>query len=152
MVNEDGFSGCNQSAEPSCGKARTPGRSLSLLLLLTFGFLPACTAMADITPDGALVRHYFGYVRVVVPQAAADQPVYTSSTSILGLYAGRGVGIGYVRDRQVVVPLDCRLVMLVASQQQLDHAMQRLSALGKTEGLCAAVDQGIVNTEKREVQ
>ncbi|MNR26673.1 hypothetical protein D3C85_1439030 [compost metagenome] len=85
-------------------------------------------------------------------QAAADQPVYTSSTSVLGLYAGNGVGIGYVRDRRVVVPLDCRLVVLVANQQQLDHAMQRLNAMGKTGGLCAAVDQGIVNTEKRELR
>jgi|GEM_PF-784186 len=150
MVNVGGFFGCNRPADLHCAPGRFP--SFSLLLLLAVVFLTACSTTAEITPDGTLVRHYFGYVRVVVPQAAADQPVYTSSTSVLGLYAGNGVGIGYVRDRRVVVPLDCRLVVLVANQQQLDHAMQRLNAMGKTGGLCAAVDQGIVNTEKRELR
>jgi hypothetical protein len=125
---------------------------LSCLLVSAIAWLTACSTTAEITPDGTLVRHYFGHVKVVVPRAVADQPVYTSSTSVLGFYAGDGFGVGYVRDHRVVVPLDCRLVVLVANRQQLDEAMRRLDTIGKAAGLCAAVDQGIVNTEKEEVQ
>lgn len=31
----------------------------------------------------------------------------------LGIYASHGVGVGYVKDESLVVPLDCRVVLFV---------------------------------------
>lgn len=111
-----------------------------------------CASAPAIQPDGTLVRHYLGYVKVVVPQAMdgrGNQPVHTSETTVLGLRVGDGMGLGYVRDRQVHVPLDCRLVVLVANQAQLDQAVARLSVLDGLPGACAAVDLSLSKEEPR---
>lgn len=86
-----------------------------------------------------MVRHYLGYVRVVVPQAEAGQPVYVSDVSTLGIRVSDGFGVGFMRDKQVVVPLDCRLVVLVATQKQLDDAVEKLSFFKGSPWFCAAV-------------
>ena len=64
--------------------------------------LSGCASVGPIQPDGSLVRHYVGYVKVAVPQAAARSAVYTSDISVLGLRVGNGIGVGYSRDRQEV--------------------------------------------------
>lgn len=101
--------------------------------------LSACSTTASIQPDGTLVRHYLGYVRVVVPQAQADHPVYVSNVSTLGLRFADGVSVGYVRDKQTVVPIDCRFVLLVSTQKQLEDALQKLSLFQGMPNVCAAV-------------
>lgn len=119
-----------------------------LPLLAALAATPALTACAGapyLEPDGALVRHYVGYVRVAIPQAAARSPVYTSDVIVYGLRAGGGLhkeegfSIGYARERQVVVPLDCRVVVVVRNQAQLEHAHRALSALVDTGSACVAV-------------
>lgn len=50
---------------------RTRTRAMaSAVLLLTALLGVGCAGPATIEPDGTLVRHYVGYVKVVVPQAA----------------------------------------------------------------------------------
>jgi hypothetical protein len=119
-----------------------------LLLLATLSATPALTGCAGapyLEPDGTLVRHYLGYVRVAIPQAAGRSPVYTSDVTVYGLRAGGGLhkeegfSLGYARERQVVVPLDCRVVVMVRTQAQLEHAHRALSALVDTGSACAAV-------------
>lgn len=105
--------------------------------------LAGCGTTARIEPDGSLVRHYLGYVKVVVPQAASRNAVYTSDVSVIGLRVGNGVGVGYSRDRQVVVPLDCRLAVMVANQAQLDEALARLPALLDRSGVCAVINPSL---------
>ncbi len=105
--------------------------------------LSGCASVGTIEPDGSLVRHYVGYVKVVVPQAAARGAVYTSDVSVLGLRVGNGIGVGYSRDRQIVIPLDCRLAVLVANQAQLDDAVARLNTLFSTRDICVVVNPSL---------
>jgi len=101
--------------------------------------LSGCAATATVQPDGTMVRHYVGFVRVVVPQAEAKQAVYVSDVSTLGIRVDDGFSLGFMRDKQVVVPLDCRLIVLVATQKQLDDAVEKLSFFKGSPGFCTAV-------------
>lgn len=105
--------------------------------------LAGCASAPVVEPDGTLVRHYVGLVKVVVPQAHARSPVYSSDVSVIGLRVGGGIGVGYVRDRQVVVPLDCRVVLMVATQAQLDDAVARMPQALDGVKACAVVDRSL---------
>lgn len=104
-----------------------------------FAAMGGCASSAMVQPDGTIVRRYLGYVRMEIPQADASQPVYVSDVSTLGIWVGDGIGIGFLRDKQVVVPLDCRLVVLVSTKEQLDDAVRKLSFFKDMSGFCAAV-------------
>jgi hypothetical protein len=105
--------------------------------------LSGCASVGTVEPDGSLVRHYVGYVKVAVPQAAAHEAVYISDVSVLGLRVGGGIGVGYSRDRQMVIPLDCRLAVLVANRAQLDDAVARLNTLFGNRDICAVVNPSL---------
>lgn len=82
-----------------------------LLLLAALSAPPSLTACAGtpyLEPDGTRVRHYVGYVRVGVPQAAARSPVYTSDVAVYGLRAGGGLHKeeGHDRDTTILAELD----------------------------------------------
>jgi hypothetical protein len=82
------------------------------------------------------VTHYFGWVRVEQPRVFGPDEVHVRDSTMVGLRLGDGIGIGYEREQRVVVPLDCRLVVLVSSPLQLEQAVGRLNATGIREGLC----------------
>jgi hypothetical protein len=140
----------------SSAQISVPGQAIQASRLVSpvfvfFAFslaLGGCASVPVVEPNGSLVRHYLGYVKVAVPQAAAQNAVYTSDVTVLGLRVGGGVGLGYSRDRQVVVPLDCRLAIFVATQAQLDDAITRLSDLVGKKGVCAVVDHSLETGEK----
>lgn len=111
-------------------------RIVGVLLLSAAG---GCASSFTVQPDGTMVRRYLGYVRVEVPQAEGAQPVYVSDVSTVGIRVGDGFGIGFFRDKQVAVPLDCRLVVLVSTQEQLDDAVRKLSFFKDMPDFCAAV-------------
>lgn len=96
-----------------------------------------CTAID--TKHGQVEASYFGYVRVLSParNARHDDQVMTTHTEALGLRLEHGLGIGFYRDNRVYVPLDCRVVILVNNQQQLDDAIRRLKT--EKEALCVTV-------------
>jgi hypothetical protein len=100
--------------------------------------LSACALGTTVHADGSATRHYLGYVAVTMPRPGGK--VYSSETSVVGLRIDNGVGVGYVRDRMVVVPLDCRTVLLVANQRQYDGAVRHLHELGAQGSACAALD------------
>ena len=132
------------------GRAR---RSSLLLFLVAFA-MTGCASVATIEPNGSMVRHFIGYVKVAIPQAAARGAMYTSDVSVWGLRVGSGaetgIGVGYSRDRQVVVPLDCRVAVLVANQAQLDDAVMRLNHHINNGRLCAVVDPSRETTPSGE--
>jgi hypothetical protein len=109
------------------------------IVLLVVASLGGCASAPVIEPDGTLVRHYLGYVKVAIPRAAAQRSVYVSDVSVLGLRVAEGIGVGYARDRQIVVPMDCRLVLLVATQAQLDAAVERMPMALASANACAVV-------------
>ena len=129
-------------------------RERSLLLFLAAFAMTGCASVATIEPNGSMVRHFIGYVKVAIPQAAARGAMYTSDVSVWGLRvvsgAETGIGVGYSRDRQVVVPLDCRVAVLVANQAQLDDAVMRLNHHINNGRLCAVVDPSRETTPSGE--
>lgn len=110
---------------------------ISVVNLLVTG----CAPFTTVRTDGALVRHHFGYIRVVTPRASAtDGAVEVLEVRSIGARVHRGVGFGYAHERTEYVPLDNRLIVRVANDQQFEHAMRILSPLAK-EGLCIVIDR-----------
>lgn len=112
-----------------------------LLSALGMSSLLGCSPMTTVAPDGTIAYHHFGYVKVIVPNtySSTDKTVSATDVSTLGIRLQNGIGVGYFRDKQVVVPLDCHTVFLVSNQEQLDKAISTLNEIHKTEGVCAAI-------------
>ncbi|HUJ11443.1 MAG TPA: hypothetical protein VL171_15610 [Verrucomicrobiae bacterium] len=108
-------------------------------MILAFAF--GCTPITTMREDGSTVHHYVGYVRVITPPSSSTTgSVQVVEVSGTGVRFHNGIGLGYFREREEVIPLDCRLVVHVANQQQLDEVIQTLSPITK-EGLCVVVDR-----------
>ena len=133
-----------QIAHCALRQKRDQTRRRFLLLFLAVFAMTGCAGVTTVEPNGSMARHFIGYVKVAMPQAAARGATYTSDVSVWGLRVGSGaeagIGIGYSRDRQIVVPLDCRVAVMVANQAQLDDAVVRLNHHINNGGLCAVVD------------
>lgn len=112
-----------------------------LLVLFAMSSLLACSPITTVAPDGTISYHHFGYVKVIVPNtySSTEKTVSATDVSTFGIQLRNGIGVGYFRDKQVVVPLDCRTVFLVSNQEQLDNAVRTLNDVNKTEGVCAAI-------------
>jgi len=102
-----------------------------LLLLLGLGGCAHSGSDAGVT-------HYLGWVRVEQPRTVGSDELHARSATAIGLWVGNGMGIGYQHDQRVYVPLDCRLVLLVKSPEQLERTVVQLNAVGIKEGLCVA--------------
>ncbi len=154
VTNADMARFCSTPCKPPTHFAQNKlatGQGVRLLFCcLTAGALSGCAGLGTAKPDGSLVRHYLGYVKVSIPQAAAHKAFYTSDVSVLGVRLGNGIGVGYSRDRQVVVPLDCRIAVLVANQAQLDDAVARLPTLFSKGDICAVVSPTLENNPTGE--
>lgn len=101
--------------------------------------LTACTPLATVNPDGTTSHHYFGYVKVVVPQGySSEGQIHSVDVTSIGLQVRDGVGVGYFRDNRITVPLDCRLVVLVRNQEQLDKTIDFLKTKG-ADNLCTSI-------------
>lgn len=112
---------------------------IMLIIGLIMG-LTGCTPMTTVHEDGSTVRHHFGYVKIISPLTASTEGTFTAmEISTYGLRLEKGVGFGYFHERNEYIPLDCRLVIRVANEQQLREVLKTLSFLEK-EGLCVTVD------------
>lgn len=112
-----------------------------LVIMLSASVLLACSPITTVATDGTIAYHHFGYVKVIVPNtySSTEKTVSATDVSTLGIQLRNGIGVGYFRDKQVVVPLDCRTVFLVTNQEQLDKAVKTLNDVNKMEGVCAAI-------------
>lgn len=107
--------------------------------LLAAVFVSACTAPVTYDEQGRRVEHHFGYVRVVLPPKAAEgEDFRVEGIRTAGITVGDGVGVGYIERNRTWIPLDCRIVIFVKDQQQLDDALDNLENVAKGE-LCVAV-------------
>lgn len=59
----------------------------------------------------------------------------TYEISGVGVRADNGIAIGYVHEKILSIPFDCRLVILVNDTQQLNQALETLEKLQR-EGTC----------------
>lgn len=103
--------------------------------------------------NGELVRHHFGYVRVVTPQGVATgRQLQALEVETLGLWldvdrreasgrTGSGAGVGYRHDRRELIPEGCRVVFRVADAAALRTAWELIrSSSEQGEGICAVRD------------
>ena len=117
--------------ERSC-RAKIMPQLLRSTLLLLFLLGAGCTT---VNHDGTISHHYFGYVKVIIPDEKGD--VRAADITTVGLRIDKGIGLGYLHDYRLAVPLDCRIVVIVKNQNQLDHAVKMLSKM--EDNLCVAV-------------
>ena len=95
--------------------------------------------MATTDDRGRTIEHHFGYVQLIKsPAESPHEGFRAKGIRTVGLTISNGVSIGYLQRERIYIPLDCRIVAVVNSQTQLDHAVQMLSAIG-TEDLCVTV-------------
>ena len=96
----------------------------------------ACAPQVDLYGNGDRVTEYFGYLKVVASRPDGGGTVSSLAVKTLGVRLENGVGVGYFDEKRLFVPLDCRLVIIVANQEQLDGAVKLLED-AKREGVCA---------------
>ena len=110
------------------------GRNLWLIAAGLFGvcLITGCTF------QGGNTTHHIGYVQTIDAKGSTDG-VSSKAIRTIGVRFRDGIGVGYFDEKRVVVPLDCRLVIIVRNQAQLDEALQRLEGL-KGRELCVAIE------------
>ncbi len=116
-------------------------RNSAVTILVGVLAIAGCAQFTTVRQDGSVVKHYIGYVRVIEPPTVGKgEPFYVSEIETLGLRLSKGVGLGYFHERSEAIPLDCRLVINVANEQQLERVFQVLfQSKIMEEGLCATV-------------
>lgn len=95
----------------------------------------ALGALAGCEVAGESATHHFGYVRVERPAAATVGAVERRHILTVGLRAENGVAIGYFDESWIKAPRDCRLVVIVPSDESVARVVERLQYVAE-EGLC----------------
>jgi hypothetical protein len=117
-----------------------PPALLTLLLSSSVG-LAACVTTIT-APPGGIAATYLGVVRIETttdPIKSAAAPVVSIDTTAVGARIQRGLGFGFFNAREIYVPMDCRVVFLVRTTDQLYDALRRLGSV--KESVCVSVDR-----------
>ena len=133
-------------------------RVTGVLLLLLTALTSGCAFSSNTVLDtGELVRHYFGYVKVITPAIhAPDAAVRVLSVESYGIWLytdtrqaqkdpmGLGAGLGYKFDHREYIPLDCRLVIRVKTREELEAFLEAIGPdIKNKEGICVIQDSSI---------
>lgn len=112
-----------------------------LWLVGTAVCLSACAVPLGTDQDEGTgeARHYIGLVTVTDPPVAQDG-VRSRRVEAVGLSVTGGLSVGYVREDRIFVPLDCRIVILVRNQAQLDEVVSRLAEIDGGRNPCVAIE------------
>ena len=109
------------------------------LLSRTAGMFIACLLAGCAFNEGKTrITHHVGYIKIVESEGSTAG-VVSRSVRTVGVRVEDGIGVGYFDEKHIVVPLDCRLVIITQSQAQLDEALQYLENLQRKE-LCVAIE------------
>jgi len=123
---------------------------LYLIVLLSV-LVSGCTTYSE---NGELVRHHFGYVKVITPAIHAPEAAVRSlEVETYGVWMnidgrtngedtkGYGSGIGYQFDRRDFVPLDCRVVIRAKNQESIQYILSQIGTHeNKEKGICVIRD------------
>jgi hypothetical protein len=117
------------------------------LLLATISSAFFIAGCATYTENGELVRHHFGYVKVITPAVHAPEAavrslevetygiwVYMGGHSGSEQIRGFGTGFGYQYDRRDFIPLDCRVVIRVKNQEDFKKILKEIQNNEHKEG------------------
>jgi hypothetical protein len=109
---------------------------VSLLFCL---FIAGCSTKTTVDKDGRIIVHRFGYFKTIQsPVYPENKNINVKGITLIGLSAGEGFTVGYKSNETIEIPLDCRVIVIVKSDSQLQHLIKELNLIGK-EDLCAAV-------------
>jgi hypothetical protein len=115
------------------------------LFIASFAVFSASCASQSVAPNGDVSKRYFGWLEVTGKskeyQLSANEKRTLDKGRIervrsLGLRIANGVSIGYVDDITLALPLDCRLVIIVKTVDQIRQISEIYPQLLKTENLC----------------
>lgn len=107
------------------------------LLNWTVGTFLACLLSGCASHDSK-TTHHVGYIEIMEVEGPTVG-VTSKFVQTIGFRVGNGIGVGYFEEKRVAVPLDCRILIIVKGQSQLDEALQRLEDLQGRE-LCVAIE------------
>ena len=113
--------------------------------------ISGCATYSD---NGELVRHHFGYVKVITPAIhAPGAAVRSLEVETYGVWVnidgrtdskytkGYGAGIGYQYDRRDFIPLDCRVVIRAKNKEDIKYILSQIKINGNMEkGICIIRD------------
>ena len=75
------------------------------------GLFIACLIAGCAFHDGS-TTHIIGYARVVETENSTDG-IVLKGVQMVGARIGDGIGAVYFNEKRIIVPLDCRLVVIV---------------------------------------
>lgn len=120
--------------------------------IIVAGMLSACTTYNQ---SGELVRHHFGYVRIVTPSYAGEAPVQALGVNNYGLWidvdrreanqrSGSGLGVGYRSDNRSILPHTCRIIFRVETMEQFNASVALLESSDiQGEDLCVIREESL---------
>ena len=130
-----------QSEPARHASLRSGTRNVVLLVtVVCVAFTTACVTTVG-PGTGTVGGTYFGIVHLRLDKTASgrDTPILTASTTTLGIRIGNGVTVGLLQGRELRLPMDCRVVFLVRTDEQLKEAVSRLASI--SENPCISVDR-----------
>ena len=101
------------------------------------GLFIACLIAGCAFHDGS-TTHIIGYARVVETENSTDG-IVLKGVQMVGARIGDGIGAVYFNEKRIIVPLDCRLVVIVRNSTQLEEVSRRLEDLQRKE-LCVTIE------------
>jgi hypothetical protein len=98
-----------------------------------------CTTVVQTTQTGPPSYH-LGLVKIVTSASGEQRGIESTTIQTLGGRIQDGFTLGYLREKRLTLPLNCRVVLIVQTDAQLDRANVILNSL-KGEQLCIAQEQ-----------
>jgi hypothetical protein len=116
-----------------------------LLIVTTLSVLTAGCATQSTTQNGDVTKRYIGWLEIT--GKSKTEHLYPNEKKTLdegriervrtlGLRVANGVSFGYSDDITLALPLDCRLVIVVKTVEQIRQISEIYPQLLKTENLC----------------
>lgn len=96
--------------------------------LLTMAVTLGTSACVSLQVTGAQAGHrtYLGWVRIRFEPGPDIAVLRNLDAEVVGLRVERGFALGYVRDRSVEIPADCRMVFIVKDVEDFRSALRLL--------------------------
>jgi len=104
-----------------------------MLIILT-----GCST-TSVDENGRVVVHNFGYVKIIKPPTyPKEKTINVTGTKLIGFSIGDGFTFGYKKNEVIHVPTDCRVLVIVNNEKQLQHMIKEMSLIGEGE-ICATI-------------
>ncbi|EGQ7674498.1 TPA: hypothetical protein ACF367_002953 [Vibrio parahaemolyticus] len=98
-----------------------------------------CTAHTTVDERGRVVIHNFGYVKIIKsPVISVNKEINVTGYKLFGFSVGEGLTLGYKSNEYMSIPMDCRLLIIVQNQNQMEQLLDELDFIEDSE-ICATV-------------